>query len=114
MSEARDIIRKLLPHLRTLSLDADIDTLHDVKALIREAEEFLAKPENEPVGVVDGNGVEWILPQAKELEDGQPLYAEPPARKSLSDDELDELHLNNADDPMAFARAIEAAHGIKE
>jgi len=29
--------------------------------------------------------------------------------KRLSDDELDELHFQNPDDPIAFARAVETA-----
>ena len=54
----------------------------------------------------------------------RPLYAAPPQRKPLSDEEIyslaDSLEIWNEDDeewildPNTFARAIEAAHGIKE
>ena len=53
-----------------------------------------------------------------------PLYTHPPQRKPLSDEEIyslaDSLEIWNEDDeewildPNTFARAIEAAHGIKE
>ena len=58
-----------------------------------------------------------------EFPDAIPLYTSPPQRKPLSDEEIyslaDSLEIWNEDDeewildPNTFARAIEAAHGIK-
>ena len=46
-----------------------------------------------------------------------PLYTSPPASKPLTDDEIKSINVRlagNRDLPYLFARAIEAAHGIKE
>ena len=43
-----------------------------------------------------------------------PLYTHPPQRKPLTDDELSDIWFKQSTDWMEFARAIEAAHGIKE
>jgi hypothetical protein len=48
-----------------------------------------------------------------------PLYTSPPQRKPLTDDEITEVwrelkSKNEAWSDLDFARAIEAAHGIKE
>ena len=43
----------------------------------------------------------------------QPLYTAPPQSKPLTDDELVNLWYKQSTDWMEFARAIEAAHGIK-
>ena len=48
--------------------------------------------------------------------DNPPLYTTPPQRKPLSDEELFKIWLRvpaETEDRFAFARAIEAAHGIK-
>lgn len=49
-----------------------------------------------------------------------PLYTSPPQRKPLTDEQIDEIYFksslevaNRCDDIYDFARAIEAAHGIK-
>ena len=50
----------------------------------------------------------------------KPLYTTPPHRKPLSDEQLKEIWLKGKDhgddwlDVQGIARAIEAAHGIKE
>ena len=43
-----------------------------------------------------------------------PLYTTPPQRKPLTDDLLTDLWYKQSLDWMEFARAIEAAHDIKE
>ena len=49
--------------------------------------------------------------------EGTPLYTTPPQRKPLTDKEIDDIvknyALSNPTTPLHFARAIEAAHGIK-
>jgi hypothetical protein len=51
---------------------------------------------------------------------GQPLYAAPPQRQPLSDEQISTIATESQwgfsphDDTLRFARAIEAAHGIKE
>ena len=47
----------------------------------------------------------------------KPLYATPPQRKPLTDEEIESINVRlagNRDLARLFARAIEAAHGIKE
>ena len=77
----------------------------------------LAQPEQEPVAlVIDGVLVKSELP---EKYTGH-LYTTPPQRKPLKFEEMWVLWNSQGDDAMeqqaaiAFARAIEAAHGIKE
>lgn len=53
MSEAREHLKKLLPHLKVLTLAADIDTLYEVKALIRDADEFLSNSDNGPEPIAE-------------------------------------------------------------
>ena len=105
---------------------------------IREA---LAELEQEPVGIVRTVGgypddsmhtVAW-LGKYKDLHDGDKLYAIPPARKPLTDEEVEDeweritghsifggdrsegrsMYLS-PDEVIEFARAIERAHGITE
>ena len=65
----------------------------------------------------DGVRVRWMggFPQI-----GDRLYTSPPPRKALTDEEIKELYGDDDNFRMtkkcvvAFARAIEAAHGIKE
>ena len=99
------------------------------------AREALAQPEQEPVAwmfqheetgrtmCVDAQQVEWGFekgnPRLKKI---APLYTTPPHCKPLTDEEIDKLpwepHEGNpmtfAEGLRYFARAIEAAHGIKE
>ena len=87
-----------------------------------QIKEALAQPEQEPVAFVKGcNRGQWEIFPAKAyqiFERDQPLYTTPPQRKPLSDEEIDHIAknyaLNNPTTPLHFARAIEAAHGIKE
>ena len=85
----------------------------------------LAQPEKEqepvqkPAAVVSsctgagdkGVRVKWLggFPQI-----GDRLYPAPPQHKPLTDDKLSDIWFKQSTDWMEFARAIEAAHGIKE
>ena len=90
---------------------------HIAKAItaIREA---LAQPEQEPVAWYDpevmneDRGISWTPGQFHTA----PLYTSPQQRKPLTDEEIDFLWQNTSPyyDHQDFARAIEAAHGIKE
>jgi hypothetical protein len=88
--------------------------------------EALAQPEQEPWGAcVSGRVFVGELPEhvRKLAEDEgliiQWLYTTPPQRKPLTDEQMWELWNSQGDDAMeqqaaiAFARAIESAHGIK-
>ena len=56
--------------------------------------------------ITDSNGRKHIT--------NEPLLHAPPQRKPLTDDELSDIWFKQSTDWMEFARAIEAAHGIKE
>ena len=62
----------------------------------------------------------WTLKTPKSdtrVLESQPLYTTPPQRKPLTDEEINRIAknyaLSNPTTPLHFARAIEAAHGIK-
>ena len=82
--------------------------------------EALAQPEQEPVGeIVDAIEGAFKCSFTKMLPVSTKLYTTPPQRKPLSDEEISDLwcKVSNTDfvtgDTHVFARAIEAAHGIK-
>ena len=76
------------------------------------------KPEQEPVACVqDLDEVKRKhLVYEKGMDWKDPLYTTPPQRKPLTDEEIQELWESTASyyNVCDFARAIEAAHGIKE
>ena len=102
---------------------------------ITAIKEALAQPKQEPVGWLDSNDklAEFMHKDLKAEHDKRdsstpryfqiPVYTTPPQRKPLKDEEIyslaDSLEIWNEDDeewildPNTFARAIEAAHGIK-
>ena len=82
-----------------------------------------AQPEQEPVAWAmlhdNGHFIDAIHPDEHlrvESEYTHPLYTTPPQRKPLSDEEIEDLYFDkfSMGELKAFARAIEAAHGIKE
>ena len=83
----------------------------------------LAQPELEPVawmytevGMDENRKVSSkILLRDYDTGVGIPLYTVPPQRKPLTDDEIfTALQGTNCERPLLVARAIEAAHGIKD
>ena len=121
--EALEEINKLSVGENAICLPAEIDTAMDA---LRER---LAQPEQEPVAHVylfEPNGrprVAWD--NAKDIKIGDKLYTAPPQRKPLTDGEIWSTYKNLwmfhpaeeprlAGDVLKFARAIEAAHGIKD
>ena len=95
----------------------------EFKNAIAALRERLAQPEQEPVAWIDEFGNVFPLGAQrgpKHLnEPMKPLYTAPPQRKPLSDEEISNTwcKVSNTDfvtaDTHVFARAIEAAHGIK-
>ena len=92
----------------------------------------LAQPEQEPVAWVNqanlnsaaiqrnrgGQGDTHTWSETPTWDYSVPLYTTPPQRKPLTDEEIEEVFFDMGQfakiDLKAFARAIEAAHGIKE
>ena len=108
------------------------DTAHptamaNVKESITAIKEALAQPEQEPVAYVKvlpmGHNQEnrHFADGLEHLPPGTPLYTTPPQRKPLTDEEISSLWDGHTVpvfgeigiNPIVFARAIEAAHGIK-
>ena len=90
---------------------------------ITAIKEALAQPEQEPLACVGPwhDGRLTLIPRYSHqtFERDQPLYTTPPQRKPLTDEEIDRINLvcpptQQGRTYRAFARAIEAAHGIKE
>ena len=90
---------------------------------ITAIKEALAQPEQEPVAFASHGVVNWIAD--KQFQHEALLYSAPQRTwVGLTDEEIyslaDSLEIWNEDDeewildPNTFARAIEAAHGIKE
>ena len=80
-----------------------------------------AQPEQEPVACVVPHGatmrLEWASVDAAHNAKIGPLYTTPPQRKPLTDEEIGAIleGVNAYGTRLyTFARAIEAAHGIKE
>ena len=72
-----------------------------------------AKVKDEPVAVIDSTisgHIDWLCTFFPKQ--GTPLYTAPPQRKPLTDEELSKLEGTYIG--RRLARAIEAAHGIKE
>ena len=102
-----------------------IDLYDEARTAIKEA---LAQPEQKPVAwmfqheetgrmmFVETQQLEWGFekgnPRLKKI---RPVYTTPPQRKPLTDEEIYDMYNEPRSDAemIAFARAIEAAHGIK-
>ena len=96
-------------------LDSLESELRDVLGHYREA---LAQPEQEPVGKF-AKFTDNIWREVTEGSAGVPLYTTPPQRKPLTDEEMKKIWyaMQNIMGWYSFqeiARAIEAAHGIKD
>ena len=91
---------------------------------ITAIKEALAQPEQEPVAILHRYPskcrmtVEYTDEITEVREGSWPLYTTPPQRKPLSDEQIilivAECAASHQHTDIHFARAIEAAHGIKE
>ena len=91
---------------------------------ITAIKEALAQPEQEPVAILHRYPskcrmtVEYTDEITEVREGSWPLYTTPPQRKPLTDEEIilivAECASSHQHTDIHFARAIEAAHGIKE
>ena len=118
----REVLEQVLNSLERYQVKRqDVRFADEITAL----QEALAQPQQEPVAVVDDAGV--IVVCSYKYKPGDKLYTSPPAstttsedarlaRKPLTDEEIDRLALDYSlpHSTRSFARAIEAAHGIKE
>ena len=118
------------------ALDCIYSPLHvreitKVGSAMKAIKEALAQPEQEPVAmrydfdgygwsyIDNGSGSNW----KEKIKNAEPLYTSPPQRKPLTDEQIFDLsepfgafQYGDAQGHkrLEFARAIEAAHGIKE
>ena len=109
--------------------DQDQDEV-DIRSLlyqrIHELETQLAQPKQEPVGeaylcdecLTPFNDA-WECPSCgHNMAVKEPVYTTPPQRKPLTDEQIKHLAIDvyspHQEPLIVFARAIEAAHGIKE
>jgi hypothetical protein len=98
--------------------------LPEIELAITAIKEALAQPEQEPVawvchGTHGHHDIDFLEEDVDSLSVGTQLYTTPPQRKPLTDEEINKIWVPHtfiqATDrrQQAFARAIEAAHGIK-
>jgi hypothetical protein len=107
--------------LEALKNGIDGQTSTEMDKAITAIKQALAAPVQEPVAIALNTGTRQGVKWLKNIEHGEGLYTTPPAQPApvpLTDDAIHEM----ANDFVAghvflyrsFARAIEAAHGIKE
>jgi hypothetical protein len=115
---SRELLKRALSKLLVLS-NTDIRN-QETDELIEEIEQMLSKTLPEPVGYCFGKycgGIVWSSTPPDERKSWLPLYAEPPSRKPLTDDDIEAVYdkwnlenhkLGSLDGMDSFARAIEA------
>jgi len=67
-----------------------------------------------PVAWTDEDFTELIVSEdiAKDIGATVPLYASPPQRKPLTDEQMEQIHQQYGGNIKKIMRAVEAAHGI--
>ena len=114
---------EIIKALRDMAKYPTVTLPRDCEAL-RMAANLLEQPKQEPVawrwGVpkLKTGDYEWRYSLNKTRPNAIPLYTTPPQRKPLTDEEIilivAECASSHQHTDIHFARAIEAAHGIKE
>jgi len=118
---------------KRIEVNEDVEVTEAAKKVLEAIQYMLTQqPEQEPVALRhsfdgygylytdSGFGSSWIEWAKRSHKDVEPLYTTPPQRKPLPYEKVADLWLarfdtNEYDEVfMNFARAIEAAHGIKE
>ncbi len=117
--EALELHGKQYPHMvKGYCLDA----ITAIKTALSGEAQTRSVDKDEPVAwrTYTGRGYYIIDKTFEEAEQNwpdrphSPLYTTPPQRKPLTDEEIERLWpMRPTDDVINFARAIEAAHGIK-
>ena len=113
MTEAEQIMKRCQVGTRNYNEANNLhaDCYRVIGKLLKTIEEWESK---EPVAWMDADG------NVSDNNDHKcfpiPLYTHPPQRKPLTDDQIYEMYNEPRSDAemLEFARAIEAAHGIKE
>ena len=88
---------------------------------ITAVKEVLAQPQQEPVAWIStgtARMIHWTADKPAYGDDWVPLYITPPQRKPLTDEDIErivrEARVKERGIGYTIARAIEAAHGLKE
>ena len=88
---------------------------------ITAIKEALAQPKQEPLAWIStgpASMIHWTADKPAYGDDWVPLYTAPPQRKPLTDEDVErivrEARVGERGIGYTIARAIEAAHGIKE
>ena len=117
MSKQREALQMALKAIAAIELTDDFELAMKASRVIREA---LAEPEQEPVAwmCADEDMTRKGYSRFSRNCEGEwniPVYTTPPARKPLTDEQINELELPPDGCTMReLVRAIERAHGIIE
>jgi hypothetical protein len=110
--DALEEINKLSIGESAICLPAEIDAAMDaLRQAIEQAEQAQPVAWYDPEVMNEDRGISWTHGQFHTA----PLYAVPPPRQPLTDEEIFEVHKRvDSMQYLTFARAIEAAHGVGE
>ena len=116
--EAITAIKEALAQPKKLDQD-EVDIRSRLYQRIHELETQLAQPEQEPCKTCNGAGEVETGIGMMVCDDCHGItYTNPPQRKPLTDEQIKHLAIDvyspHQEPLIVFARAIEAAHGIKE
>ncbi len=117
MTDLRTAAQQALEALEARAVNRYFEHLGETIAALKAA---LEQTVQEPFGYIWPTGRHPEFRYTQQMRDGvagMPLYTHPPRREPLSDEELDRLWREpmSADwEHREYARAVEAAHGIKE
>ena len=118
--EALKMALETLEQLDGIDTETECVTI-DVGDVIDDIKEALAQPEQEPLAWIStgtARMIHWTADKPAYGDDWVPLYTTPPQRKPLTDEDVErivrEARVGEHGIGYTIARAIEAAHDIKE